>query len=138
MKIYLKLILGVIAVSCSTGLFSDENKPMDGLIRIGDLIWDIKNNRSGLEWDAATFNYPVGVAFDTNGNLFVADRLNNKIRKITPDGNVTTLAGNGAVGSTDGIRTSASFYYPFGIAISPDGYIYVADSGNNKIRRISP
>jgi sugar lactone lactonase YvrE len=87
---------------------------------------------------AATFNYPVGLAFDTSGNLLVADRLNNKIRKITADGNVTTFAGNGTVGSTDGIRTSASFYYPFGIAIGPDGYIYVADSGNNKIRRISP
>lgn len=86
----------------------------------------------------ASFNFPTGVAIDSNGNILVADRLNNKIRKITPDGNVTTLAGNGAVGSTDGIRTSASFYYPFGVAVSPDGYIYVADSGNNKIRRISP
>lgn len=50
----LKLILGVIVVSCSLGLFSDDNKPMDGLIRIGDLLWDVKNNRSGFEWDAAT------------------------------------------------------------------------------------
>jgi sugar lactone lactonase YvrE len=86
----------------------------------------------------ASFNFPTGVATDSSGNILVADRSNNKIRKITPDGNVTTLAGDGTVGSTDGSRTTASFYYPFGVAVGPDGTIYVADSGNNKIRKIAP
>jgi streptogramin lyase len=87
---------------------------------------------------SASFNYPSGVAVDANGNVYVADWHNQKIRKITPSGVVSTLAGSGSSGSTDGTGTSASFYYPHGVAVDAIGDVYVADSYNHKIRKIGP
>jgi sugar lactone lactonase YvrE len=88
--------------------------------------------------DVASFNYPVGVVVDNSGNVYVADRDNNKIRKITPGGIVSTLAGTGSYGSDDGAGEIATFYNPSGIAVDNSGYVYVADLYNNKIRKISP
>jgi sugar lactone lactonase YvrE len=87
---------------------------------------------------SASFNSPFGVAVDTVGNVYVADRGNNKIRKITLYGLVTTIAGSGVAGSADGIGTAASFNNPFGVAVDTVGNVYVADAGNKKIRKISP
>lgn len=86
---------------------------------------------------AATFNYPGGIAIDATGNLYVADCLNNKIRKISPLAVVTTLAGNGSQGAADGTGTAASFFNPTGLAVDQLGNVYVADCYNNKIRKIS-
>ncbi len=86
----------------------------------------------------AKFNLPSDVALDTNGNLYVADTGNHKIRKITPAGTVSTLAGTGSPGSQDGTGTSASFNSPSGLALDPAGNIYIADTGNNLIRKVSP
>jgi D-alanyl-D-alanine dipeptidase len=86
----------------------------------------------------ARFDYPTGVATDATGNVYVADSNNNTIRKITPDGVVTTLAGTaGAVGSADGTGAVARFNYPSGVATDLDGNVYVADAGNNTIRKIT-
>ena len=85
----------------------------------------------------ASFSEPRGVAVDASGNIYVADRSNNKIRKITSAGVVTTFAGSGTVGSADGTGTAASFYQPFGVTIDASGNIYVADVFNNKIRKIT-
>jgi sugar lactone lactonase YvrE len=85
----------------------------------------------------AGFYQPNGVAVDAQGNLIVADMLNNKIRKITPEGLVNTVAGNGNSGSTDGAATTASFWNPSGVAIDSVGNIYVADDLNHKIRKIN-
>lgn len=85
---------------------------------------------------SARFNEPHGVTADKNGNVYVADRLNNKIRKISPEGNVTTIAGNGTVGSVDGPGLSASFNEPWGITCDTLGNLYVADTKNYKIRMI--
>ncbi|MFI5161292.1 MAG: gliding motility-associated C-terminal domain-containing protein [Sphingobacteriales bacterium] len=87
---------------------------------------------------AASFNTPIGIAVDASGNLYVADELNNLIRKITPAGVVTTFAGSGAQAETDGTGTSAAFNRPIGIAVDANGNVFVADYGGNKIRKISP
>lgn len=86
----------------------------------------------------ATFNLPESVAVDAAGNVFVADNGNDLIRKITPNGTVSTLAGNGTAGSANGTGTAASFNSPFGIAVDGAGNVYVADAGNNQIRKINP
>jgi hypothetical protein len=88
---------------------------------------------------AARFNSPLGVAVDEAGTLYVADSNNDTIRKITPDGVVTTLAGTvGVVGNTDGTGNQAQFYFPSGISVDEVGNVYVADRGDYTIRKIAP
>ncbi len=87
---------------------------------------------------AASFDGPEGVAVDPAGNVYVADYGNNEIRKITPAGVVTTFAGSGAQGDADGTGSAASFDGPEGVAVDSAGNVYVADYGNNKIRKITP
>jgi sugar lactone lactonase YvrE len=86
---------------------------------------------------AASFNDPQGIAIDLSGNLYVTDRSNNKIRKITPAGVVSTLAGSGADGSADGPGPTASFHLPEGIAVDYSGVVYVTEPERNRIRRIA-
>lgn len=87
---------------------------------------------------AARFFAPNGVAVDANGNAYVADTRNSTIRKMTPAGNVTTLAGTAEVtGSVDATGSAASFKNPFGVAVDANGNVYVGDTGNNTIREIS-
>jgi sugar lactone lactonase YvrE len=98
----------------------------------------VQGSTDGISSEA-TFFYPTGVAVDdATGNIFVADYGNNLIRKITPQGLVTTIAGSGVTGSNDGIGTAASFSGPFDIAIDTLGNLYVADAGNNNIRKVTP
>lgn len=85
----------------------------------------------------ATFNQPYGIAVDTFGNLYVADYSNNKVRKITPTGIVSTLAGSGLYGSVDGTATVAAFRGPTGVAVDASGNVYVTDLHNFKIRKIT-
>lgn len=86
---------------------------------------------------AAKFTYPNGIALDSVGNTYVADTFNGTIRKITPDGTVTTLAGSvGNHGHVDGTGDVARFDYPRGIALDKAGNIYVND--NHTVRKISP
>jgi hypothetical protein len=85
----------------------------------------------------AGFNLPTGLALGDDGAIYVADYGNSRIRKITPDGLVTTLAGS-SNGMVDGIGSGAMFYNPIGLAIDRAGYLYVSDRSNNRIRRVSP
>ncbi|MDF1884453.1 tandem-95 repeat protein, partial [Sulfurimonas sp. SAG-AH-194-C21] len=80
---------------------------------------------------------PIGVAVDAGGSVYVSDYSNNKIRKITPEGIVTTFAGSRARGSTDASAGVASFNAPRGISLDSSGNVYVADSLNRKIRKIT-
>jgi sugar lactone lactonase YvrE len=85
----------------------------------------------------AQFNRPTGIAVDASDNLFVADTVSNKIRRITSQGVVTTIAGSGGSGYGDGIASSATFNTPTGIAVDTSGNVFVADQGSNKIRKIT-
>ncbi len=87
---------------------------------------------------AASFYWPNGVAVDSSGNLYVADTFNSLIREITPGGVVSTLAGGGPCCGTNGAGTAASFTWPNGIAVDPQGNVYVADTYNSLIRKITP
>jgi sugar lactone lactonase YvrE len=90
----------------------------------------------GIATDARFWG-PAGIAIDTSDHLYITDQLNQRIRKITAAGIVSTLAGQGSVGTTDGIGASALFHYPEGIAVdSTTGILYVTDQGSHRIRRI--
>ena len=87
---------------------------------------------------AAQFNFPTGVAVDGSGNVYVAESVNHRIRKISPTGVVTTFAGSGTAGFADGTGTSAQFNAPSDVAVDVSSNVYVADHNDNIIRKISP
>jgi len=87
---------------------------------------------------AARFAAPSGIAIDAAGNLYVADTWNNRIRKVTPRGEVSTLAGNDKQGFADGQGSAARFYEPYGITSDAVGNLYVTDSSSHRIRKITP
>lgn len=87
---------------------------------------------------SASFNTPSGIAIDARGNLYVADTANNRIRKVTPEGMVSTLAGDGTPGGRDGEASAAQFNGPVGVAVDANGErVYVADTYNDRIRLIT-
>ncbi len=101
-----------------------------------------RNSTSGFgfvdgDGTSARFDSPASVAVDSVGNVYVADSYNCAIRKITPGGTVSTIAGNGDAFNTDGPLSSATFYYPADLAVDPAGNLLVADAYNNTIRRVT-
>jgi sugar lactone lactonase YvrE len=86
----------------------------------------------------ARFNLPSRLETDAGGNLYVTDTGNSAVRRVTPGGVVSTVAGNGTCGRLDGIGTAAQFCAPRGIALDRSGNLWVADSGSHTVRRIAP
>jgi len=93
-----------------------------------------KNGQGG----AARFTGLNGIAVDSAGNMLVSDTFNQALRKVTRNGAVTTLAGNGEAGYADGVGDTVRFNQPGGIVVDADGTIYVTDSGNNCVRQVGP
>jgi sugar lactone lactonase YvrE len=103
------------------------------------VVTTIAGSSAGYEDGSAStakFSFPAGLALDKEGNLYVADSENHRIRKVTQAGVVTTFAGNTTQGISDGLATAAQFYVPREIDIDVAGNFYVADAANNRIRKI--
>jgi sugar lactone lactonase YvrE len=101
------------------------------------------NGTYGYSGDAglavnAQFKYPSGIAADVYGNLYIADRATNCVRKISASGIITTVAGNGQKGYSgdDGLATNAELNIPSGVAVDTSGNLYIVDEGNNRIRKV--
>ena len=87
----------------------------------------------------AKLNYPMGLAFDSAGNLYVCDTFNHRIRRIAADGTISTVAGRGTPGFSgdNGTATAARLFYPKGVSFGPDGKLYIADTFNSRIRVVA-
>ena len=99
------------------------------------------NGKAGFangQGDKAQFNQPYNVKADTNGRLYVPDQNNHAIRRVDPDGTVSTLAGDGQSGFADGKPFESRFNNPTGLAVAADGTVYVSDRNNHRIRAILP
>ncbi|HEX8423618.1 MAG TPA: hypothetical protein VF634_09405, partial [Pyrinomonadaceae bacterium] len=106
-------------------------------LQVSTLAGGAENFADGAGASAA-FNTPSAIAIDAKGNLYVADTSNNRIRKVTPEGSVSTLAGDGTTGARDGEASAAQFNAPVGVAVDAGGErVYVADTYNDRIRLIT-
>lgn len=97
----------------------------------------VQGYRDGASTEAQ-FHFPNGLVVDTNGNIFVSEFMNHTVRKIAPDGTVTTVAGDGTPGYRDGVGTAAQFNQPGGLAIDGAGNLYVPEYTGQRIRKITP
>ena len=132
-----------VAVDCKGSIYVADNGnhrirkiSADGVVSTlaGDGTQGFRDGPGAAAW----FNHPGGLAVDGEGSVYVADCLSNFIRKISADGLVSTLAGDGTSGFRDGPGAAARFNHPCGVAVDGEGSVYVADNGNDSIRKISP
>lgn len=146
-----------IAVDQQGALYvADGNANVQKISADGPVSTVAGNGRSGYSGDggpaiSAQLSYPSGVAVDNNGNLFIADRINYRIRKVSANGTIATVAGDGtgtfladcsssryAVTANDGRAGSAQLRYPLGVAVDRDGNLLIADTADNRVSKVSP
>ena len=135
---------GIVLNSQGTAYLCDEyNNRIRIILTDGGTLTLAGNGSAGWLDDAgsaAQFAQPRGLAIDAEGNLYVADWKNNRIRMVTPDGTTSTLAGNGTPGFVDGTvgpQGEAEFNGPDGVALDQSGNLYIADSLNNRVRKFA-
>jgi trimeric autotransporter adhesin len=135
-------VLGVAPDPSGNVYFSAQDCIMRLAASTGILTLAVGNGTTGFTGDngpasSAQLSDPQGVAVDSSGNLYIADNTNHRIRKVS-NGVITTVAGNGTAGFSgdNGPATSAELDAPFGIAVDSSGNLYIADSGNNRIRKV--
>ncbi|MEU6273045.1 NHL repeat-containing protein [Streptomyces populi] len=89
---------------------------------------------------ATKLHHPIGVAVDGSGSLYIADYSNHRVRKVTPDGIITTVAGNGQAGfvSDGGPAVATKLHHPWGLAVDEDGNLYIGDRYNHRVRKVTP
>src|SRR5215207_9856552 len=134
------IVLAILGSATAYFVYRLRHRPLPTPLGWKARVTTVAGDGSPLVRDGklSGFSDPFGVAIAADGTIYVADAgESNRIRKISPDGNVTTLAG-GTEGFADGAGASAVFNTPSALALGPDGNLYVADTGNNRIRKITP
>lgn len=131
-----------LAVDASGNVYvADRGNNLIRVINANGKVSTLAGNRATGFADGAVlsamFNAPTGIAISSSGDLFIADQVNNRIRKIDPAGQVSTIAGSGTFTYLDARGTLAGFRYPTGITLGSDGSLYVTDQLNHNVRRIS-
>ena len=142
----LSLPLGIAVDTASNIYIADVNSfrirkvTSDGVISTVAGFSTAGYSGDGGSPTSARFSSPRAVAMDAAGNLYIADAGNARIRKVTPNGVVSTVAGNGTPGFSGdgGPATSAQLQFPWGVAVDSAGNLYIADSANNRIRKVTP
>ncbi len=141
----LKIPFGVAVDSAGNAYIADaQNNRIRRVSTTGIITTVAGNGSAGSAGDggpavSASLNNPTGVAIDATGNLYIADQYNNKIRVVNIAGLISTFAGNGTVGNggDGGPATAAALYYPGGVALDGLGSMYIADTNNHRIRKVN-
>ncbi|TDO68943.1 NHL repeat-containing protein [Flavobacterium chryseum] len=132
-------LTNVFTLGDNIGIIKPSNS--GGNISVAEVTTFAGNGTNGSQnglGNQASFNVSQGMAIDPQGNIYVVDVYNHQIRKISPTGAVTTFAGSGVQKFEDGTGTNASFNIPIGLVCDSSQNLYVVDSFNNRIRKITP
>jgi len=134
-----------VAADGSFDIADDGNQDIRRVNSSGVITTVAGNGQTGYRGDngpatAAALSDPTGVAVGRDGSIYIADHNNNRVRRVSPSGIITTFAGDGEGGFSgdNGPATAAELTSPNGVAVGRDGSIYIADRGNNRIRRVNP
>jgi uncharacterized protein (TIGR03437 family) len=136
--------MGAVVDSAANLYFADSENSRVRKVSDGIIVTVAGNGTFGFSGDkgsatSAALNNPLGVALDTSGNLYIADHDNNRVRKVSTNGVITTVAGSGTQGFSGdgGLATAAQLNGPSGVAVDSSGNLYIADTDNDRVREVS-